>query len=66
MKNLTFYIVFIVILLGCEKEVSVELKFLDEYVLKDSIQFNNKYDIEATLNIFVAIKINLRVVITAR
>ena len=41
MKNLTFYIVFIVILLGCKKEATVELRFLDEYVLKDSIQFNN-------------------------
>ena len=41
MKNCIFYIGVIGILLGCKKEVNVELKFLDEYVLKDSIQFNN-------------------------
>ena len=41
MKNRIFYILFIVVLLGCKKETTVELKFLDEYVLTDSIQFKN-------------------------
>lgn len=39
MKNFILYILFISIFLGCKKEVDVELKFLDEYVLKDSTYF---------------------------
>ena len=40
MKNHIFYIL-IFIFLGCKKETTIELKFLDEYILKDSIQFKN-------------------------
>lgn len=41
MKKALFYVILIGLLLGCKKEPSTSLNFLDEYVLTDSIQFKN-------------------------
>tara|TARA_B100000767_G_scaffold199815_1_gene186768 strand:- start:393 stop:1475 length:1083 start_codon:yes stop_codon:yes gene_type:complete len=41
MKNFIFGALLLCILVGCKKDSKIKLKFLDEYVLTDSIQFKN-------------------------
>ena len=41
MKNFIFVIFLLTISFGCKKQSKIELKFLDEFVLADSLQFKN-------------------------
>jgi len=43
MKNHILYTLLFCVFIGCKKETKVELKFLDEYVLKDSIKFKSTF-----------------------